>query len=73
MFWCAYWRTGPPCRDTGFYHLRAGLATRSPAHPTPAADHSVREVLSLPMFAELRVDEVDRVADAVWEFAKGRT
>jgi len=38
--------------------------------PTPEADHAAREVLSLPMFPELGMGEVDRVADAIWDFFK---
>ena len=40
------------------------------AQPTPEADHSAHEVLSLPMFPELTMAEVDRVADAIWDFVK---
>ncbi len=38
--------------------------------PIPEAEHAAKEVLSLPMFPELGMDEVDRVADAIWDFFK---
>jgi UDP-2-acetamido-2-deoxy-ribo-hexuluronate aminotransferase len=34
----------------------------------PHAEHAAREVLSLPMFPELRSEQITRVADAVSEF-----
>jgi len=36
----------------------------------PEAEHAAQEVLSLPMFPELAPSEVDRVADAIWDFFK---
>ncbi|MDP7110758.1 MAG: DegT/DnrJ/EryC1/StrS family aminotransferase, partial [Myxococcota bacterium] len=36
----------------------------------PEAEHASQELLSLPMFPELTMDEVDRVADTIWDFFK---
>lgn len=39
----------------------------------PKADQQAREGFSLPMFPELRNDEIDRVIEAIHQFYKGKT
>ncbi len=36
----------------------------------PRAEQAAREVLSLPMYAELTTDQVSRVAQAIWQFGQ---
>jgi dTDP-4-amino-4,6-dideoxygalactose transaminase len=46
--------------------LYASLACK--AGDFPHAEHAAQEVLSLPMFPELRSEQIARVAEAVSEF-----
>jgi dTDP-4-amino-4,6-dideoxygalactose transaminase len=43
----------------------AWLATYGEAPPLPRAEQAAREILSLPVHADLTDEEVERVADAV--------
>ena len=55
---------------TPIHHQEAYRRTPVVVHPTPVADALAERILSLPMFAEITPEEVDRVADVVLSAAR---
>src|SRR6185295_6994308 len=51
----------------------AVTATFSSLPPLPRTEAAVPEILSLPIFGEMTIEEADRVCDGVAEFSRGRT